>query len=142
MSEIQYKLRGVTVEQFATVYEPADGKIESKLTIPIKTNYDERTLAVGANIQFSCDDKPFLIAESFCHYEISEECWNELSAGATKDVELPTKFMDMLARIAIGTLRGVLAAKTENTPYSKYILPILQIQSPKDRGDFILAKNN
>ncbi len=142
MSKIQYKLRGVTVEQFATIFEPSGGKTEFNLSIPIKTNYNERALAVGANIRFSNDDKPFLVAEAFCHYEIQEDCWKRLSEDNSSDVKLPPDFMDMLARIAIGTIRGVLAAKTENTPYSKYFLPIVEIKSPNGKGDFIVKKDD
>ena len=63
MEAIKYALRGVSIEQFATVFEPTSDNIQLNLNIPIRTNYDERTIAVGANIQFLDQDRPFLIAE-------------------------------------------------------------------------------
>ncbi|MCF0187373.1 MAG: hypothetical protein HUJ98_12920 [Bacteroidaceae bacterium] len=140
MDNIRYALRGVTMEQFATLFEPAGDKIELNVTIPIKTNYEGRSLAVGANIQFIEDGKPFMVAEAFCHYEIEESCWEELSEGRTKDVVLPKEFMDSMARIAIGTIRGAICVKTENTSYSKFCLPIIEI-GPAQSGDvFVIPK--
>lgn len=105
MKEIKYALRGVTIDQFATVFEPASDNVEINISIPIKTNYGGRALAVGANIQFTEAGRPFMVAEAFCHYEIEEACWNDLSDGGKTSVALPKQFMDALARIAIGTLR-------------------------------------
>lgn len=140
MVTIKYILRGVSVEQFATLFEPSGDKIELNVVIPIKTNYNERTLAVGANIQYIENGKPFLVAEAFCHYEIEEKCWNELSDGYTKDVVLPKDLMDSLARIAIGTIRGAICVKTENTPFAKYFLPIIEINHSYEGEGFIIPK--
>lgn len=140
MRDIRYALRGVTVEQFATIFEPASDRIKLNLTIPIKTNYDERTLAVGANIQFTEDGKVFLVAEAFCHYEIENSCWDELSDGGSKDVLLPKEFMDSLARIAISTLRGVICVKTENTAFAKYFVPIIEVGPSKKGESFIISR--
>lgn len=139
MNTIKHSLRGVTVEQFATLFEPASDKIELNVLIPIKTNYDERALAVGANIQYLENGKPFLVAEAFCHYEIEEDCWSELSDGGTKDVILPKDLVDSLARIAIGTIRGVICVKTENTAFAKYFLPIIEINSSQG-SDLVIPK--
>ncbi|MDE6277926.1 MAG: hypothetical protein K2M06_07455 [Muribaculaceae bacterium] len=137
---VEYSLRGVSIEQFATIFEPEGENIEFNLTIPLKANYRDRMLAVGANIQFSEDGKTFLVAEAFCHFEIREECWQELSEGNTRDVVIPKDLMDVLSRIAVGTLRGVLSAKTDNTPFSKFYLPIIKIQSPEDSEGFLWVK--
>lgn len=140
MINIKYILRGVSVEQFATLFEPSGDKIGLNVLIPIKTNYNERTLAVGANIQYIENDKPFLVAEAFCHYEIEENCWNELSDGYTKDVVLPKDLIDTLARIAIGTIRGAICVKTENTPFAKFFLPIIEINPSHEGEGFVIPK--
>ena len=41
-----------------------------------------------------------------------------------------------LARIAISTSRGALCARTENTPYSKFFLPIIDM--PEDQGEDLI----
>lgn len=140
MNKIKYALRGVTVEQFATIFEPASDSIELNVSIPIKTNYERKALAVGANVQFVEDGKPFLVAESFCHYEIENNCWDELSEGNTKDVTLPKEFIDALARTAIGTIRGAICVKTENTPFAKYCLPIIEVNPSQTGEGFVIPK--
>lgn len=120
---IQYSLIWVTIEQLA-------------LSIPIRTNYNERTIAVGANIQFLEEDRPFLIAEVLCHYVIEEPCWVTLTDNYSQDATLPKDFVKSLVRIAISTLRGALCAKTENTPFAKYFLPVIEMQ--ENQGDDVI----
>ena len=136
MEAIKYALRGVSIEQFATVFEPTSDNIQLNLNIPIRTNYDERTIAVGANIQFLDQDRPFLIAEILCHFIIDEDSWNQITINKTKDAVLPKGMVNNLARIAISTSRGALCARTENTPYSRFFLPIIDM--PEDQGEDLI----
>lgn len=137
MEQIKYILRGVSIEQFATPFEPQTERFALSLNIPIKTNYAAHTFAVGANIQFLEEDKPFIIAEVFCHYEISQESWANLSSDNTKDVILPKDFVRNLVAIAIGTCRGALCAKTEKTAFAKYFIPLVEL-SPDAGEDLII----
>lgn len=140
MKNIKYALRGITMEQFATIFEPSSDKISLNVSIPIKTNYEGHSLAVGASVQFVENEKPFLVAEAFCHYEIEKSCWDKISGNNTKDAVLPKEFIDSLARIAIGTIRGAIYAKTENTTFSKFYLPIIEIGSSQEGSDLIIPK--
>lgn len=128
MNTIQYALRGVSIDQFATPFEPTSDNIQLNLNIPIRTNYQEHTIAVGANIQFLESDKPFIIAEVMCHFIIEDSCWNALTDNGKKDAVLPKGLVNNLARIAISTSRGALCAKTEKTPFARFFLPIIEMQ--------------
>ena len=136
MEAIKYTLRGVSIEQFATVFEPTGDNIQLNLNIPIRTNYEERTIAVGANIQFLDRDKLFLVAEVLCHFIIEEDSWNRITDNKTNDAVLPKGLVSNLARIAISTSRGALCAKTENTPYSKFFLPLIEM--PEEQGEDVI----
>ena len=136
MEAIKYILRGVSIEQFATVFEPTGDNIQLNLNIPIRTNYEERTIAVGANIQFLDRDKLFLVAEVLCHFIIEEDSWNRITDNKTNDAVLPKGLVSNLARIAISTSRGALCAKTENTPYSKFFLPLIEM--PEEQGEDLI----
>lgn len=137
MEQTKYLLKGVSIEQFATPFEPRTENFALNLNVPIKTNYAGRAFAVGANIQFLENDKPFIIAEVFCHYEIDEESWKGLSGDNTKDVVLPKEFVRKLVAVAISTTRGVLCARTEKTSFSKYFVPLINID-PQDGEDLII----
>ena len=69
----------------------------------------------------------FMVAEAFCHYLVEPGCWSELSNARSKDVVLPKAFINSLAGISVSTVRGVLCAKTENTPFSKYFVPLIMV---------------
>ena len=127
-NNIKYRLIRVSIEQFATLFVPESEHVALDITVPVKSNYDNRQFALGVNIKFNENGRTFMIAEVFCHYEISKASWDELSEHATKAVIFPKEFTEGLVRIAVGTARGVICAKTENTPYSKYFLPIIEIK--------------
>lgn len=139
MSDIKYSLRGVSINQFATLFEAQSDNIELNLNVPIKTNYGERSIAVGANIQFKENGNTFLALEVYCHYEIDSDSWEELSERRTRSVTLPKELMNNLSAISIGAARGVLCAKTENTSFSKYFIPIVMINL-KDGEDLVISK--
>lgn len=139
MKEIKYSLRGVSVEQFATPFEPSSDQFDVNVSIPIKVNYTEHTIAVGANVQFMEGNRAFVIAEVFCHYLIDLDSWIELSGADSKDVLLPKGFIASLAGIAVSTARGVLCAKTEKTPFAKYFLPLIMLD-PKQGEDVKIPK--
>ena len=86
MKDIKYSLRGVSIDQFATPFEPASNDFVVNINIPIKTNYQEHAIAIGANVQFVEKGKVFMVAEAFCHYQIEPDCWRELSEADSKDV--------------------------------------------------------
>ena len=118
MKDIKYLLRGVSIDQFATPFEPLSEDFEVKIGIPIKTNYQEHSIAIGANVQFLENGNVFLVEPG---------CWNELSEADSKDVVLPKGFINSLAGIAVSTVRGVLCAKTENTSFAKFFVPLIMI---------------
>lgn len=127
MKDIKYTLRGVSIDQFATPFEPASNDFVVNINIPIKTNYQEHAIAIGANVQFVEKGKVFMVAEAFCHYQVEPECWSELSEADSKDVVLPKGFINSLAGIAVSTVRGVLCAKTENTPFARFFVPLIMV---------------
>ena len=68
-----------------------------------------------------------MVAEAFCHYQVEPECWSELSEADSQDVVLPKGFINSLAGIAVSTVRGVLCAKTENTPFARFFVPLIMV---------------
>lgn len=139
MKDIKYMLRGVSIEQFATLFEPSTSNININVNIPVKTNYAEHAVAIGANVQFLEGDRAFIVAEVFCHYLIEDDCWKALSNDDSKEVILPKGFINNLAGIAVSTARGVICAKTEKTPFAQFFLPILTI-TPNIGKDLIIPK--
>jgi hypothetical protein len=138
--DIKYALTGVSIEQFATPFEPSSDDVNLQLDIQIKTNYVKHALAIGANIQFLEEDRAFLIAEVFCHYLIEPETWKELSEDDSKDVVLPKDLVRNLVALTVSSTRGVICAKTEKTPFAKYYLPLVFL-NPEQVNDLTIPKS-
>ena len=73
--------------------------------------------------QFECNEKIFLMIEAGCHYRIEENAWGTMIKEEKNELVVPKGFVQHLALLAIGTARGVLHAKTENTKYNRFIIP-------------------
>lgn len=141
MTDIMYKLCNVSIEQFAMLFEPTGDRIVVDVSISTKKNYTKKAFAVGANVQYIENGKTFLMTEVFCHYVIEEASWEKLSSGGKRDVVLPEELMATLANISVDTARGVICAKTENTPFGQYFLPIIEIKHENDGNGYVITKD-
>lgn len=125
-NNIGYALKGISTEKFEAIFEPS-GPVEINLAVSIKSNYDKRSIGLNLGIRFRENGNEFLKLESTCHFEISPNDWRGMSEPETGNVTLPKNFLNHLASIAIGTARGILHSKTENTPYNKFFLPLIDV---------------
>jgi hypothetical protein len=71
--------------------------------------------------------KVFLKIQVSCHFTIEENSWTSFIQNENKKLVVPKEFLAHLAMITTGTTRGVLFAKTEATPFSKFIVPTLNV---------------
>lgn len=128
--QITFGLRKITTEQFAIIESAFD---ESKSNFELGTqlrfgfNTDKRIITPLLTINFSQDKSPFLLLEIGCHFEIIEDHWGNLFNSETKELNLPMGLARHLVMLTVGTLRGVLHAKTENTPYNKFFIPTINV---------------
>ncbi|KHJ38947.1 hypothetical protein PBAC_08100 [Pedobacter glucosidilyticus] len=58
---------------------------------------------------------------------MKKQSWDKLKKEENNKLELPKNFLAHLLIITVGTTRGVLFAKTENTSYNQFIIPSLNI---------------
>jgi hypothetical protein len=73
-------------------------------------------------------DRLFLTIEVSCHFILNEHSWNILQEKEHGTIKLPKGFSYHLVGITIGTTRGILHTKTENTPFNKYLVGLFNIQ--------------
>ena len=129
-NQISFGLRKITTEQFAIIESAFD---ESKENVELGTglrfgfNTDKRIITPLLSINFSQEKSPFLLLEIGCHFEIIKEHWDAIFNSTTSEVKLPKELATHLVMLCIGTLRGVLHAKTENTPFNKFFLPTINV---------------
>lgn len=128
MNKIGFKLKKINTDQFAYIDDAYDDENdEFNLETNISFGIDPSNSAIKASvkIQFEQNEKTFLIIEASCEFDIDQKMWKDFTDE--KKVKIPKGFMAHLAVITVGTTRGILHSKTENTPYNEFILPTLNV---------------
>jgi|SRR5690554_6163215 len=138
---IGFRLVKVTTEQFATIDACFNDKEQVKLQTNLRfaANDKDRMVGVFSEFRFICHEKVFLIIEAGCHFQIEPQTWDSMVCD--KILIVPIGFMQHLSVITVGTARGVLHAKTENTPFNKFVLPTINVtELVKEDVSFDLEK--
>ena len=127
--KVGFQLQNIKTEQFATIKEAY--KEDSQISIKIGFNFgifeEEKGLSCTAHVEFQSDERPFIIGEVRCDFGIQPETWDELIDSAKNQITFPGHFLQHMAVLTTGTARGVLHAKTEDTPFSNMLMPTLNI---------------
>lgn len=131
-NQISFGLRQITTEQFAIINSALD---ESNTNVELETglrfgfNVEMKVISCLIAIKFTQNKNPFLLLEIGCHFEIKEDDWEKLYNYETKEVQLSTGLARHFTMLCIGTLRGVLHAKTENTLFNKFLIPTINVNN-------------
>ena len=127
---ISFILRKITTEQFAIIesaFDKSKDNIELTNGVRFDFNFDKRIISVFLSGNFNQDKGPFLLLEIGCYFEIIKEDWDKLYSGDKAEIKLPLGIVRHLVMLSTGTLRGVLHAKTENTPFNIFFLPTINV---------------
>jgi hypothetical protein len=121
--KIGFLLSGITTEQFATLPDNYATGLPVQLSFGIKFGKKEQDRIIGVFVyfQFEQEHKPFLLIEGGCHFQIEPESWKSITFGSK--TTLPKAFATHLVTLAIGTVRGILHAKTENSQFHSFLIP-------------------
>jgi len=126
---IEFALRKIITEQFAVIedaYKEQD-ELQLSLTFKFGASPTERTVTVISAFKFEVDKRPFLIIEAGCLFQISPDGWDTLLQETDKKIVIPHNFIHHLTTIAVGTTRGILHSKTENTLFNRFFIPTINV---------------
>ncbi len=126
---VGFVLQGIKTEQFAIFEEHYAPKKETGLgtELQFKLDHTNKLIGVVLGSEFMQGKKVFLKIQVSCHFKIEEASWNTFIRKKENKLIIPKGFLAHLAMITTGTARGILFAKTETTPFSKFILPTLNV---------------
>lgn len=125
---IRFGIRSIRTDEFATI-EIAnldDQKVQLVHSFIFSAESEFNLISVSFKLTFNHHDKPFIVIQVTCGFEVKFE---DLDANNSGKLVMPKDFITHLAFLTTGTTRGVLHAKLEQTPYSKFMLPILDVSS-------------
>jgi len=132
-----FSLTRISTEQFATFEENLKENVEVKQSITVGIGHDFKNKQIGIFTKASFEqDSPFLVIEAGCHYRIKDETWENLKTDAGTYI-VSKKNIQQLVLLSLVTMRGILHAKTENTPLNKYFIISFNI-SDLIKEDYII----
>ncbi|MDA3779521.1 MAG: hypothetical protein PF487_04745 [Bacteroidales bacterium] len=126
---IGFQLRKITTEQFAVIpdaFNKNNSKIEMSIGLKFGLDKEHKIIASFVKVQFEQCKKTFIIIEIANHFNIEENAWSSFNKTKTGLI-IPKGFASHLVMLTIGTLRGTLHCKTENTEFNSFILPTINI---------------
>lgn len=106
-----------------------ENKIRIETNLRFAANHKNKNIAVFSKFSFESESKPFIIVEAGCYFNIIDEAWENMLNSENNSLTVPLGFIKHLAVITVGTTRGILHTKTEDTCYNKYVLPTINVAS-------------
>ncbi|MDZ7898735.1 MAG: hypothetical protein U5N85_12050 [Arcicella sp.] len=128
---IGFEITQIATEQFAIItevfQEGKDVQINHELNFGID-KINKRMLVRKTARYHHIDSSPFMIITVSCQFSISNNDWQYLENIETDEIIIPRTFAIHLTMLTVGTLRGILHAKTENTQFNRYIFPPFNVE--------------
>ena len=128
-NKIGFALKKITTEQFAII-ESAYNKgaiIDLKAGLRFGINFNNNLISVFFSTSLIQEKSPFLLLEVGCHFNITNDAWENFYNETRTELVVSKGFISHLVMLTIGTTRGVLHSKTENTPFNNFLLPTLNV---------------
>lgn len=142
-NKIGFSLNNITTEQFAIIDSSYTEGVDIDLKAGLKfgINREKKIISVIFSTSLLQEKTPFIIIEVGCNFKIKEEAWDQFLNESKTELIVPKGFVRHLATISVGTTRGVLHSKTENTPFNKFFLPTINVMDlVKKDAQFNLEK--
>ena len=127
--QLGFSIQGIKTEQFAVIEDNYNPKKETGLSteLQFKLDNENRQAGIFITFEFLQGKKVFIKLEVSCHFRIEEESWQSFKSENGTSITIPKGFLAHLAMITTGTSRGILFSKTEGSPFSKFIIPTLNV---------------
>lgn len=126
---IGFSLKKITTDQFAIIESAFSKNEEVDVNVGFKfgVDQDNKYISISFSTSFLQAKSPFLVLEISCIFQITKKAWDDFSSKEKTELCIPKGFVAHIAMITVGTLRGVLHAKTENTVFNEYLLPTINV---------------
>jgi len=126
---VPFRLVNIATTQFATIDTVSiqEDSIDIGVEYSFGINEENRILGCHSRFQFLSNKNTFIILHVSCEFEIESEAWLQFINKESKKITFPKLLVTHLATITVGTARGVLHTKTENTKFNSYFLPTIDV---------------
>lgn len=127
MPTTEFQWVAINAERF-TVFEEhfsPKKKVELRSNCEFMLDAEAKRLAVFMTFNFDCAQNTIIELEVNCHFEIDKNSWTNFYQDDA--IRIPLGFARHLCMLTIGTARGILHSKIENTSFKSFILPSINL---------------
>lgn len=124
---VRFSLAKISTDQFAIIpnlYKMGE-VVNLKTGLQFGANKESKLISVKASFQFEQKAIPFLIIEASCFFKIEPNDWNTFVQEA--EIVVPKSIITHLTVLTVGTVRGILHAKTEGTNFNGFVIPTVNV---------------
>lgn len=128
-NKVGFGLLKIVTEQFAIIESAfiESETIQMGVAIEYGIDVEHKVVACIFRFELMIKNSPFLLIHERCDFGVEADAWNEFFCEEKKSICFPKGFAIHLAALTVGTARGVLHAKTENTRFNEFFLPTINI---------------
>jgi hypothetical protein len=134
---IPYTIKKIITPQFAVFPENfiQGDPVNMHFNLEFSTQFEKNLIINVLNVEYSQNDKIIMKIEVHCLYEIGKEGIEQIK----KEHKIPVDFLRYMGTITVGTARGIIASKTENTLVNQVVLPPVDL-TKIIKEDFVLKQ--
>lgn len=121
----KFKMFGIHLDQFAILKNESKEEIGMNVSLNFKYADEGRKIACVVAFNFLSDEKKVMVLGLTCEFEIQEDDWKTFKKE--NEIIIPKNLLEFFAVHTIGTARGVLFCKTENTQYNYIVIPPVNV---------------
>ena len=128
-SPIKFRLAGIKTDEFAII-EEALNEQDTATGYSLNTEFgilSHEKIFCSVSFKFLQKTIPFIKIKVSCIFDIEKYSWNSLIDPENSKIIFPKDFMDHVVVLTLGTLRGVLHAKTEGLKFNHFFVPTINV---------------
>lgn len=126
---LSFRLVNIKTDEFAIIEDSfeKEGKVSLESFFNFRVDKEKHILGTTVKFQFEQNDKPFLVISVTCGFEMEEEAWKSLIGADKNKIIIPEGFASHMSVLTVGTARGVLHEKTNETDFNDFIIPPINL---------------
>lgn len=140
---ISFSLVGIRTLEFAIIEEAYKHRTKDK-GLSIRGGFgldDKNNIVTIVDFAIQQDEVPFIKLKVACLYKLSEESYIGLFNKENRNIILPKNFATHLIALTLGTSRGILFEKLDNTEFRDFIIPTMDISKIVNEDISISSEN-
>jgi len=129
MNPLGFAIANIKTTEFAILEENFDQEIDNEFStgFRVAANTEEKFIAVKFDVQFKSQKKTVIKLAVECAFEIDENDFSNFQNKENNELNIPGALCRHLAVITVGTSRGILHEKLNETNFDDIILPSINV---------------